>query len=139
MALKVGQSFRRTSANAIDESFVLSKSEMVGINDDLMPDKYFCVCSDDGIMYTYDKSATPSPTTGKYKELSGGNVEHPVVQTKQDLYTLENTYRGMIIYVIDEDNYYKLVNDLPSFDASWTLYSIEMEEVTEAEIEAMFT
>ena len=139
MALKVGQAFLRVSKNPIDDSFVLSKAEMIGINDDLMPEKYFCVCSDDGLMYTYDKSATPSSATGKFKEVVGGNVDHPVVQTKQDLYTLDNTYRGMIVYVIDEDQYYKLINDLPSYEASWVIYTNGMEEVTESEIDAMFT
>ena len=72
MAIRVSQSFARTSGSSIDESFTLTKAQMLAVNDDLMPDKYFAICLDDGKFYTYDKSATPSPTTGKFTKLEGG-------------------------------------------------------------------
>lgn len=72
----------------------------------------------------------------------GANVapgEGRSVPTKQDLYTLTNTYRGMLVYVIDEDKYYRLVNDLPAFEASWREWvSEELVEMTDAEIDALF-
>lgn len=62
-----------------------------------------------------------------------------VVATKDDLYGIKYGYRGMLVYVKDEDSYYKLVNDLPAYPASWVYYGQEgMEEITEAEIDAMF-
>lgn len=62
-----------------------------------------------------------------------------VVPTKTDLYAMQYFYRGMLVYVKDEDAYYKLVNDLPAYPASWAFYGqAGMEEITEAEIDAMF-
>ena len=62
------------------------------------------------------------------------------VATKTELYTLQNTWRGMIVYVIDEDKYYKLVNDLPAYEASWVEYGVDQNiiEMTESEIDALF-
>lgn len=62
------------------------------------------------------------------------------VPTKTDLYSLPFAYRGLIVYVKDEDAYYKLTNDLPAYPVSWVLYGGEGEfdEITEAEIDAMF-
>lgn len=72
MALKVGQAFQRTSPNPIDESLLLTKAQMLAVNDNLMPSKYFAICEDDGKLYLYDKQATPSAETGKYTLYGGG-------------------------------------------------------------------
>ena len=72
MAINVSQSFKRTSANAIDETLTLSKAEMLAVNDNLMPSKYLTICQDDGYIYLYDKSATPNQTTGKFTKFEGG-------------------------------------------------------------------
>lgn len=63
-----------------------------------------------------------------------------VASTKSDLYTMQYFYRGMIVYVKDEDAYYKLINDLPAFSASWELYGGEfsINETTEKAIDKMF-
>lgn len=62
------------------------------------------------------------------------------VPAKTDLYNLTESFkRGMIVYVIDEDKYYRLINDLPGSEASWVEAHVgAMEEITEAEIDAMF-
>lgn len=62
------------------------------------------------------------------------------VPTKTDLYGLSYAYRGLIVYVKDEDAYYKLINDLPAYEASWILYGAggDFNEITEAEIDSMF-
>lgn len=73
MALNITAPFGRGGAFPIDESLVLSKAEMRDINDNKMPDKYFCICKEDGQIYLYDKEATPSLETGKYSKLEGGS------------------------------------------------------------------
>lgn len=73
MAIKVGQAFERTSAQPIDTSLALTKAQMVSVNDNLMPPYYFTICQDDGKIYLYDKSATASGTTGKFKKFDGGS------------------------------------------------------------------
>ena len=72
MAINVSQSFKRTSANPIDETLTLTKAQMLAVNDNLMPNKYLTVCQDDGAIYLYDKSATPSVETGKFTKFEGG-------------------------------------------------------------------
>lgn len=70
--IEVGFQFVRKSANPIDATLVLTKAQMVSIDDNLMPEVYFAACKDDKKLYIYDKSATPSTETGKFKKLEGG-------------------------------------------------------------------
>lgn len=72
MAINISQAFHRTSAAAIDDTLTLTKAEMLTVNDNLMPAKYLTVCQDDGKIYLYDKSATPSQETGKFSVFEGG-------------------------------------------------------------------
>ncbi len=72
MAINVSQSFHRTSANPVDDTMTLTYAQMVAVNDNLMPAYYFTVCQNDGLIYLYDKSATPSATTGKFTKFEGG-------------------------------------------------------------------
>ena len=72
MAINVSQAFHRTSANPVDESMALTKAQMKTVNDNLMPAYYFTVCQDDGYIYLYDKSATATAETGKFKKFEGG-------------------------------------------------------------------
>jgi len=72
MAINVSQAFHRTSANPVDESMALTKAQMLTVNDNLMPAYYFTICQDDGDIYLYDKTATPSVTTGKFTKFEGG-------------------------------------------------------------------
>lgn len=72
MAINVSQAFHRTSANPVDESMTLTKAQMLTVNDNLMPAYYFTICQDDGEIYLYDKTATASVETGKFKKFAGG-------------------------------------------------------------------
>lgn len=76
MAIKVNAGFAVGAGVPIDERLVLTKAEMLAINENTMPDVYFATCKDDGKFYIFDKSNTTSETTGKFKELkcesSGG-------------------------------------------------------------------
>jgi len=72
MAINVSQAFHRTSANPVDESMALTKAQMLAVNDNLMPAYYLTICQDDGFIYLYDKTATPSGTTGKFTKFEGG-------------------------------------------------------------------
>lgn len=72
MAISVSQAFHRTSANPIDETMTLTKAQMLLVNDNLMPRYYLTICQDDGAIYLYDKSATPSEECGKFHKLEAG-------------------------------------------------------------------
>ena len=70
--INISQPFHRTSASPIDETIAITKAQMVLIDDNLMPDYYFTICQDDGYIYLYDKSATPTISTGKFTKFEGG-------------------------------------------------------------------
>ena len=89
MAINISQAFKRTSANPVDESLTLTKAQMVAVNDNLMPSKYFTIGQDDGNIYLYDKSNTVDPTTGKYRKFEGGGSGG--ASSMSDLYTSLNT------------------------------------------------
>ena len=74
MGIKISQGFTRTGKFPIDETLLLTKAQMLAINDALMPEKYFTLCLDDGKFYIYDKNTTtPSVETGKFKVFEGGS------------------------------------------------------------------
>lgn len=92
MSIKVSQAFERTSANPIDATFALTKADMLTVNDNLMPNYYFTICQDDGKIYLYDKSATPSATTGKFAEfVSGGDSDGSYLTTATLSTTINDT------------------------------------------------
>lgn len=66
MAVNILQGFKVTSTQPIDSRIIMSKAEMRNINSNIMPDKYICICRDDGAFYTYDKTLVPSATTGYF-------------------------------------------------------------------------
>lgn len=73
MAIKVSQGFKRTGADAIDVDLALTKAQMLVVDDDLMPDKYFTICQDDGKLYLYNKENSFEDTTGRFRVLEGGS------------------------------------------------------------------
>lgn len=72
MAINLSQAFHRTSNNPIDDTLALTKAEMLTVNDNLMPNKYFTICQDDGKLYLYAKSNTPDASTGRFRVFEGG-------------------------------------------------------------------
>lgn len=94
MALKVGQAFKRTSPNPIDEDLVLTKAQMLQVNDGLMPAVYFALCEDDGQIYIYKKDATPNAETGKYSVYGGGDSYDDTALSNR-VTAVENTVADM--------------------------------------------
>ena len=100
MAIKVSQAFERTSREPIDVTLTLTKAQMLLVEDSMMPDKYFTVCQDDGKLYLYDKTATPSLETGKFSVFEGGSgVE--LTQAEYDALTPEQKLDGTVYFVTD--------------------------------------
>lgn len=70
MALQINDSFQVNSAVPIDVRIMLTKNEMLNIDENLMPDVYFAICTD-GKFYLYNKANSVDPTTGKFRVLEG--------------------------------------------------------------------
>lgn len=130
MAIKVSQAFERTSANPIDASLALTKAQMLTVNDNLMPAYYFTICQDDGFVYLYDKSATASPTTGKFTKFEGGGGSSIQVTTLPTAAAAElgNIYQyvGTTTASYTNGYFYKCVSDgavTPTY--SWTQLNVQ--------------
>ena len=100
---KRGMPYERTGPFPLDDTFVLSKAEMLTVDDLKMPDVYFAACSDDKQFYMYDKSATPSAETGKFKVLEGGGSGNIVelTQAEYDALTDEQKMDGTVYFITD--------------------------------------
>ena len=69
MAVNFSSGFNITSNEAVDQRIIKTKAEMRSMSPaDLarMPDKYFCMCVDDGQIYFYDKEGGLKPETGYF-------------------------------------------------------------------------
>ena len=70
MAIQMGSGFTIGSSEPIDSRLVMSKDQMLNINPLTQPEKYFCVCSDDSLIYVYDANNADDPATGKFRVVS---------------------------------------------------------------------
>ena len=135
MAINVSQAFHRTSANPVDETMALTKAQMLTVNDNLMPSKYFTVCQDDGAIYLYDKTNTADPTTGKFRLLESGGKEVQVdTLPTASADELGNIYQYVGTTTADYTNgfFYECVSDgavTPTY--SWELKNVDDDEVVE--------
>lgn len=67
MSTEINTGFISNSAEPLDNRVLLSKAEMKAMNDSVMPDKYFCICKDDGCLYLYNKANSVDKVLGKYR------------------------------------------------------------------------
>lgn len=112
MSIKVNTGFAVGSVVPIDERLVLTKAEMLAINDSTMPDVYFSACKDDGKFYIYNKSNTASETTGKFKELKcestgGGVTVAELTQAEYDAMPDDDPHTGTIFWKNNPDYFWK--------------------------------
>ena len=54
MAINLPSGLNITTDEAVDSRILLTKEQMKNIADAKMPDKYFCICLDDGNLYIYN-------------------------------------------------------------------------------------
>lgn len=128
MAIKVPSGFQLTSGEPIDVRFIMTKAEMAAVNDERMPDLYFTLCKDDGNFYVYRKSNDPDKSFGRFKlmdEVAAAEVaaqikrssDKPADETSTwdnladaQAYALTGdlAYVGQIIYVKEDDSFYKI-------------------------------
>ena len=71
MAIALGTGFSIGSKDLIYDKFVLSKDEMLNINENTYPDQFFALCSDDDTLYTFNISNPVNAETGKFREIVG--------------------------------------------------------------------
>ena len=102
-AININAGFEIGSSQPIDSRQLLTKAQMLSIDDNIMPSKYFCICSDDGLLYTYDANNEVDEELGKFRVASGLEVIR-LTQAK---------YNQMVENGKIEDKFY-LITDAPN-------------------------
>ena len=116
MAIALGTGFSIGSKDLIYDKFVLSKEEMLNINENTYPDQFFALCSDNDTLYTFNISNPVNAETGKFREIvgsgsgTGGDVDLTgIFMTSTEVSTmLDDVFNGtsMAIYTaVDADGY----------------------------------
>ena len=135
MAIQMGSGFTIGSSEPIDSRLVMSKEQMLNINPLTQPEKYFCVCSDDSLIYVYDANNTDDPATGKFRAVSGGSVDLSEYQKINDdtLTTDDKTIPGalneLVIKKLNSPEVAGNENDVLTITADGTLVWAPIPEV----------
>lgn len=115
MALQINDSFQINSAVPIDTRIMLTKNEMLNVDENLMPDVYFAICTD-GKFYLYNKTNSKDPATGKFRVLEGSGG------AKIDNWVAGNSYNTDDLVIYNNSAIYqcKITNNDAVFDkAKW--------------------
>ena len=114
MAIALGTGFSIGSKDLIQDKFVLSKDEMLNINENTYPDQFFALCSDDDTLYTFNISNPVNAETGKFREIVGSGTSGDVdltglFMTSAEVSTmLDDVFSGTseaIYTAVDADGY----------------------------------
>lgn len=114
MAISLGTGFSICSKDLIYDKFVLTKDEMLNINENTYPDQFFALCSDDDCMYTFNISNPVNAETGKFRIVVGSGTGEDVdldglFMTETEITTmLDGVFSGTstaIYTAVDADGY----------------------------------
>ena len=77
--INVIQGFKLSARDPIDARLLMTKKEMREIKDNMMPDKYFTICKENGLLYIYDKDRTQeeigATDTGKFTLVNSSKID----------------------------------------------------------------
>lgn len=96
MSIRLPQGFNVRSREPIDKRLLLSKSEMIGMNDNVMPNTYFAICLDDNCIYIYNKSEIPDEETGKFRLYQSGNDSVDILNLQEELERLNQELENKV-------------------------------------------
>ena len=135
MAIQMGSGFTIGSSEPIDSRLVMSKEQMLNINPLTQPEKYFCVCNDDSLIYVYDANNAEDPATGRFRVVSGGSADLSEYQkiTDDTLTTDDKTIPGalneLVIKKLNSPEVAGNENDVLTLTADGTLVWAPIPEV----------
>ena len=114
-AININAGFEIGSGQPIDSRQLLTKAQMLSIDENIMPSKYFCVCSDDGLLYTYDANNEVDEELGKFRVASGLEV----------IRLTQAEYNQMVEDGEIEDKFY-LITDAPNSSMGGASSALEL-------------
>lgn len=121
MAINLGGGFHIGSKQPIDDRLIMTKSEMLNINENTFPDVYMCVCNDDGAIYTFNINNEANAETGKFRILSGGSAD---CYTKAEMDTILRPllYEAPTIFITADQTNYQF-GDVADVTLNITIYA----------------
>ena len=102
-AININAGFELGSKQPLDSRQYLTKEQMLNINENIMPDAYFCICKSDGNIYTYNKDNEIDPETGKFRQVNSDVTK--LQYTVMPEITEENK-NDVIQYIGDDETEY---------------------------------
>ena len=118
MSIVLNTGFSIGSKDLVYDKFVLTKEEMLNINENTYPDQFFALCSDDDCMYTFNISNPVNAETGKFRIVVGSGTGEDIdltglFMTNAEITTmLDDVFSGtsMAIYTAVDSSGYTLVD-----------------------------
>lgn len=101
--------FSIKSAVPVDERFLMTKAEMLTVNEAKMPSVYFTLCIEDGNLYVYNKDNAVDAVTGKFRALT--DIAN-LAQALRYVGTINNT--ADLDPTTDIDNFYTDKSAVPA-------------------------
>ena len=110
MAISLGTGFSIGSKDLIYDKFVLTKDEMLNINENTYPDQFFALCSDDDCMYTFNISNPVNAETGKFRIVVGSGTGEDV--DLEGLFMTETEITTMLddVFGVSTTAYYSIID-----------------------------
>lgn len=133
MAITINSNFSVGAALPIDDRLVLTKQQMIDINENVMPEVYFAVCSDDGNMYLFNKANEVSAETGKFALFEAGastqTATMPAASAEMSGSVLQ--YIGETTDEFTRGYFYSCDYDAETDTYSWSAIDTQVDEVGE--------
>lgn len=102
-AININAGFELGSKQPLDSRQYLTKEQMLNINENIMPDAYFCICKNDGNIYTYNKNNEIDPETGKFRQVNSDVTKLQYIVMPE---ITEENKNDVIQYIGDDETEY---------------------------------
>ena len=90
MAININTAFNVHSSQPIDVRNVISKADMLTINENIWPDVYCATCKDDGQLYVFNKTNEKLEGTGKFRLISDGFLTDDNLEIGKEVTTTQD-------------------------------------------------
>jgi len=90
MAININTGFNVHSSQPIDVRNVISKADMLTINENIWPDVYYATCKDDGQLYVFNKTNEKLEDTGKFRLISDGFLTDDNLEIGKEITTTQD-------------------------------------------------
>lgn len=134
-AIEINAGFELGSSQPIDSRLILTKAQMLAIDENIEPSNYLALCKDDGRLYIYNSANTIDVETGKFRPSNTVNIQYTDMPLPSAEFTYPIQYIGADTNDYKNGYWYKVVDNGDS-TYSWSLHSIG-DYYTKTEVDAL--